>query len=148
MIEKFIKYISDVLQIDTPSISYDESNFPTVSMRGYYNPGLKTIFLRKVKEITPDFLFAIAHEMRHIWQIENDESLFFADYKPIEFSKSLTDYNLQLAEIDANAFAALLMTINFEIKPLFKGLPDIVKSKINERIIYLQKNEFKEFPRF
>ena len=147
MINKFIEYTCKVLQIKPPIISYNESNFPTASMKAYYDSTQKTIFLRKFDSLNPDILFAVAHEIRHIWQLKTNEKFYFANYKQ-NSKESLEDYNLQIAEIDAHAFAALLMMNNFGIKPLFNGLPDTVKSKIDERIIYLQKTEFKKgFPK-
>lgn len=147
MINNFIEYTCKVLHIKPPIISYNESNFPTASMKAYYDSARKTIFLRKFESLNPDILFAVAHEIRHIWQLKTNEKFYFANYKQ-NSKDSLEDYNLQIAEIDAHAFAALLMMNNFGIKPLFNGLSDTVKSKIDERIIYLQKTEFKKgFPK-
>lgn len=46
-----------------------------------------------------------------------------------------------MAELDANAFAGLVMIEFFHLKPLFEGVPDSVKSKIFERMEYLKTTE-------
>ena len=43
------------------------------------------------------------------------------------------EYNLQKEEIDANAYACVVMMDMFGIKPLFNGLDDEVINKIWER---------------
>lgn len=48
--------------------------------------------------------------------------------------KSVEEYNLQLAEVDANAFAYIVMADFFGVRPLFQCLSDIVKSQIMERV--------------
>lgn len=148
MINKFLDYICRMLHIEVPAVSFDESKFPTKTMKAYYDPLEKTMFLRKFDNLNLDILFAVSHELRHIWQVKTNEKFYFSNYKPIKETDSLEDYNLQIAEVDAHAFAALLMMENFGVKPLFNGLSDTVKRKIDERIVYLKKTEFKRgFPK-
>lgn len=79
-----------------------------------------------------DFFFAIAHELRHIWQIKNEPLKYFANYK--EANKvTLREYNLQLAELDANAFGVIVMADFASAQPQFNGLDDDIKVKIFER---------------
>ena len=54
----------------------------------------------------------------------------------------MEEYNLQIAELDANAFGGLVMIKFFHIKPLFEGVPISVKSKIFERMEYLKTTKF------
>ncbi len=71
--------------------------------------------------------FAIAHELRHMWQAKNKKDLL------IKFDKSKKDikcYNEQEAEVDANAFAAAIMVLMFGIRPLFKTLSEETREKI------------------
>lgn len=51
---------------------------------------------------------------------------------------SAEKYNLQIAELDANAFAGLIMINFFNLKPLFEGVPKSVKVKIYERMEFLK----------
>lgn len=73
MIQKFITDICDILNIPEPSISFNTSNFPTDTMMAQYNPSGDTIYLRKYNKPNPDQLFSIAHELRHIWQMQNNK---------------------------------------------------------------------------
>lgn len=144
MIYDFINDICDILNISVPSISYDISNFSTDTMMAQCSPDGSIIYLKKYDKPNPDQLFSIAHELRHIWQIQNDGQLYFSAYKPVELCNSTEEYNLQIAELDANAFAGLVMIEFFHLKPLFEGVPDSVKSKIFDRIEYLKTTEFSQ----
>lgn len=144
MIYDFINDICDILNISVPSVSFDTSNFPTDTMMAQVNPSGDTIYLKKYDKPNPDQFFSIAHELRHIWQIQNDEQLYFSTYKPIDLLSSVEEYNLQIAELDANAFAGLVMIDFFHLKPLFKGVPDSVKTKVYERMKHLETTEFSQ----
>jgi len=80
-----------------------------------------------------DAYFTICHELRHVYQLKYNNQIF---EKYIEKGTGISteDYNLQEAEIDANAFGSLYMQISFGIKPLFLGYSDNVKGKINKQI--------------
>lgn len=143
MIEEFITDICELLHIPIPSILYDTSHFPTETTMAQCESTSNTIYLNKLDKPNPDYLFAIAHELRHIWQIQNDEQVYFPTYKPIDLCSSVEEYNLQIAELDANAFAGLIMINFFHLKPLFEDVPNSVKSKIFERMEYLKNiNDF------
>lgn len=114
MINDYVNDICNILDISIPSISFDTSNFPTDTMMAQCNPNGLTIYLKKYEKPNPDQFFSIAHELRHIWQIKNDEQLYFSTYKPIDLCSSIEEYNLQIAELDANAFAGMIM-MNFFI---------------------------------
>lgn len=134
----FINDICAILDITAPSVSFDTSNFSTDTMMAQVNQSGDIIYLTKQDKSNPDQLFSIAHELRHIWQIQNDKELYFSTYKPINLCTSVEEYNLQIAEVDANAFAGLVMIDFFRLKPLFEGVPDSVKAKIFERMEYLK----------
>ena len=138
MIYDFINDICNILNIPTPSISFDTSNFSTDTMMAQCSPDGSTIYIKKYNKPNPDQLFSIAHELRHVWQIQNDEQFYLSTYKTIDLCPSIEEYNLQIAKLDANAFAGLIMVEFFHIKRLFKGVSDSVKSKIFERMEYLR----------
>lgn len=144
MIYDFISNICDILNIPKPSVSFDTSNFPTDTMMAQVNPSGDTIYLKRYDNPNPDQLFAIAHELRHIWQIQNDEHLYLSTYKPIDLCASVEEYNLQIAELDAHAFGSFVMIVFFHTMPLFEGLSDSVKSKIYDRMEYLKTTEFSQ----
>ena len=85
-------------------------------------------------KINPDYLFSIAHEIRHIYQFQTDKQFYLSDYKPSDEYSSVDEYNLQMAEVDANAFASIVMADFFSVKPQWNGLSNIVVFEINKRI--------------
>lgn len=140
MVEEFIKDICEELAIDVPEISYDTSLFPSKTMRAMCDG--ETIYLRMDgKKPSLDLFLSITHEMRHLWQIKYHEELFFKDYITADKAGDIEEYNMQLAELDANAYASLIMVDEFGIQPLFQGLPDKVRKAIYSRVNYIVDNE-------
>lgn len=132
MIEKFIKDLCFVLNIEQPAISYDVSLFPTPTTMAMCSSDGLTIYLRQSEKLTPDLFFATAHEMRHIWQIRTDFDYFLKDYKTSD-SLPIEEYNLQIAEIDANAFAGIVLVDFFHLQPQYEGMSKAVISAIKEQ---------------
>lgn len=130
----FIEKICDILEIEVPIVLISPNDLRTkTQLAALINEDL----ILKNSSFTPDTAFAIAHELRHKWQIQNNYKLYFSDYKEVG-TTSIEEYNLQLAEVDANAFGAVIMSSLFGIKPLFNGLPNNVKQAIFERAEFLQ----------
>ena len=92
-----------------------------------------TIHIKK-QNISPDYVFSIIHELRHLWQWKTDKRAYFDNYKNSD-ACSLEEYNLQIAELDANAYAAWIMIEEFGIKPLWEGQSDKVIDGINKRMV-------------
>lgn len=134
MIKKFVHDVCDILRIEMPSISFDTSKFLSSTMMAQVDLKKSILYIRKSKRITPDCFFAIAHELRHIWQYQNDEQYYLSDYRTSDKCASVEEYNLQIAEVDANAFAAIIMIEKFHLRPQWKGLSDKVVSAIEKRI--------------
>ena len=134
MLKAFIDEITEILNIKSPTISFDISKFLTKTTMAQIDVEDSVIYIKPFDKINPDILFAIAHETRHLWQYKIDEEYFFKDYKPANEFSYIDEYNLQLAEIDANAFAGLIMMNFFKIKPLFKNLSNEVKLAIQNRM--------------
>lgn len=141
MIYDFINDICDILDVPVPTVSFDTSNFLTNTTMAQYDSDNSIIYLKKYDEPNPDQFFAIAHELRHIWQIHYYEHLFFSTYKPVNLCSSIEEYNTQIAELDANAFAGVVMIDFFGMKPLFNGVSKSVKLKIYDRMEYLKTTE-------
>ena len=144
MIHDFINDICNILNISVPRISFDTSNFQSETMMAQIDSEGTTIYLRQADKPNPDQFFSIAHELRHRWQIQTDKEWFFSDYKPRELCSTTEEYNLQFAEIDAHAFAGIIMEEFFHLKPLFQGLSNNVKAKIYSRMEYLKTTELFE----
>lgn len=142
MIKEFITDVCELLEIETPKVSYDTSHFPTKTTLAQCEPTVNIIYLTKIDKPNPDYVFSIAHELRHIYQYQTDEKFYLSEYKPSNKCSSVEEYNLQIAEVDANAFAAIIMTDFFSIKPQWNRLSDKVIATIEERIKFLLATEF------
>ena len=134
MIEEFIADICELLDIPIPSISYDTSHFPTETTMAQCELTSNTIYLNKLDKPNPDYLFAIAHELRHIFQYQDNKQFYLSNYKTSDKCSSVEEYNLQIAEVDANAFASIVMVEYFHMQPQWNGLSDKVVNAINDRI--------------
>lgn len=97
------------------------------------NKTIKKINFALDYENVYDAYFAICHELRHVYQIRYNDQIF-EKYVEKDTGISTENYNLQEAEIDANAFGSLYMQVNFGVKPLFLGYSDKVKGKIDKQI--------------
>lgn len=133
MIKEFITDVCELLEIKVPKISYDTIHFVTKTTLAQCEPVTNTIYLNKVDKLNPDYVFSIAHELRHIYQYQTDKEFYLSGYKPSNKCSSVEEYNLQIAEVDANAFASIVMTDFFSIKPQWNGLSNKVINEINKR---------------
>ena len=131
--EEFFLEICDMLDIRPPKISYDTSHFQSDTMMAQVDSSGHTIYINKCEKVNPDQLFAIAHELRHIWQMK-DRERYLSDYKSVDQCSSFEEYNLQIAELDANAFAGLVMIDFFHLKPQFYDVTESIRSKIYEQM--------------
>ena len=134
MIKEFITDVCELLEIKVPKISYDTIHFVTKTTLAQCEPVTNTIYLNKVDKLNPDYVFSIAHELRHIYQYQTDKEFYLSGYKPSNKCSSVEEYNLQIAEVDANAFASIVMTDFFSIKPQWNGLSNKIINEINKRI--------------
>jgi Zn-dependent peptidase ImmA (M78 family) len=129
VIYKFAAYIANVLGIEEVQIVLkEEENFPTKTMMGCFVPEENAVHLKKSLQL-PDLCFAVAHELRHVWQGKTDQEKYLGDYE-IRSNCDVESYNLQLAELDANAFAACAMMKTFGIRPLFVGMEKEIVAEI------------------
>lgn len=131
-INVFARRVCAALGIEAPEIQFSANAPDGSTVLAWLCVDGDTVHVREGTDNVYDICFALAHELRHIWQRQN--TAFFNGYKPSNECESLTEYNLQPAEIDANAYAALVMVSAFGVKPLFNGLPDEVKTEIYTRM--------------
>lgn len=127
---EFINIVCEDLEIEIPEISYNETVFNTETQLALFNGS--EIILRKSYANMLDAYFAIAHELRHAWQIETDEQYYLGNYFE-NSADNIVAYNLQIAEIDANAYAYVVMSDLFGVKPLFNGMDKNVIQAIESR---------------
>lgn len=135
--ERFLKNVintvSDDLNIKPPKLEYNlekksKGNISALVLDE--NKEVKAIAISDELNMN-DLVFSIVHELRHAYQIKYHPELL-DNYKQIG-EISFEKYNLQEAEIDANAYASLFVEYNFKIKPLFNGYSKKVKNLIKKR---------------
>ena len=128
-IEKFIELVAEDLGIGIPEIRY-KVKLQTDTMLAMADIKNGTLYIKKNLSEELDSFFVIAHEMRHLWQSKEDPDYFFDRYKPSSVLKDIEEYNLQIAELDANAYAVTIMEDFFNATPQFNGLSASLKTKI------------------
>lgn len=132
---KFAREVCGILDISAPAIKFVSADqMQTSTQIAALTPD--AVLIRNDMTVSPELFFAIAHELRHAYQIANG-----ADLKGYQASDkiSIEQYNLQPLEVDANAFAALVMSDFFGIVPRFHNLPESVKVAITDRMEQIQK---------
>lgn len=130
-LKNYIINICAVQKIEPPKVQVNPKKILlnlTGSTLAMYVPEDNTVYLKQ-DNISPDLLFSIAHELRHVWQWRTDQRKYFDNYKSSS-ELGIVDYNRQPAEMDAHAFATRIMIDNFGMKPLFNGFPDELKNEI------------------
>lgn len=127
--KQFAKDICDMLNIDMPKIEFVPSErMRTDTQIAALIPG--AILIRNDVDISPDLFLALAHELRHAYQIANGANL--GEYQTSD-KMTVEEYNLQPLEVDANAFALLAMSSMFGIMPQFQNLSESVREAIKTR---------------
>lgn len=126
----FVRTVCAVLGIDPPRIEQGEKLGTGTSLAETESDG-SAIRIASA-DPSPDLYFALAHELRHVWQIRTNEQKWLAGYRPSS-ALDLIAYNMQPAEIDANAFAAIVMHDVFRLRPVFQSLPEDIIKKIYAR---------------
>lgn len=102
---------AEILDLDLNGIgtAYSEEVFKNTTMMAYYDRSDDTIFINPNYFVYKDLIYyAIAHELRHKWQNEHNKEEWFNTYKSRN-KLDLEQYNEQIAEMDANAFALAAM---------------------------------------
>lgn len=132
---KFAREVCNILDISVPAIKFVPSDrMRTSTQIAALTPD--AVLVRNDVTVSPELFFAISHELRHSYQIANG-----ADLKEYQTSDKISNeqYNFQPLEVDANAFAALVMSDFFGIVPRFQNLPESVRNAISSRMEQIQK---------
>lgn len=125
--EKFCNEVCKKLKISAPEMVFDSSKTDLATYRTH-----EDVIIVNDKQPAFKQLYGIVHELRHKWQIENDVDYYFGTYKGNDEFEDDDLYNLQVAEIDANAYARLMIGVIFNVT-VCGELPDAVNKKIEER---------------
>ena len=131
-IKEFIKAICLDLFIPEPSIVYVDRFEQSKTMRMAVDYDSRYIMIRKDVKIDLDSYFDLAHELRHIYQMETGD--FSKDDYILRENTDLATYNQQPLEVDAHAYAAIMMIKLFHVKPLWQGFDPDTIMLIEERI--------------
>lgn len=129
-------WIADLLRIDRPVIELADELHTTTQIAELL-PDLDRLRVRRSAS-DADRAFAIAHEMRHAWQQARAPQLLAGYRQAADLTPEA--YNRQPAEIDANAFALIVLTDLFHIRPLFRGLDAQTRQMIEARAELIAKN--------
>ena len=143
---EYIKEVCEDLCISIPdSIVTDDKKFNQGTQLAtlVYENEKSILYLRTKYEYGDvDMAFAIAHELRHKYQI--DTHVFdFDNYKTSD-KLSIREYNLQSEEVDANAYAYIVLLDFFKLKVDFKLLlkDDAVADVIMKRVDVIIEIEY------
>lgn len=142
-INKFSFDICDILQIERMPVIRNKDMMQTETMLALYDMKQNVMFINPDIPTIPDLMFAICHELRHVWQNKINPAYYFNGYLERKETDIVT-YNLQIAELDANAFAAMIMIEMLGLTPLFNGLEKNIVDKIMERKKKLTEEYFME----
>jgi len=132
MTQAFIRDVSADLGIPVPQVVHRDRLLTGTMLAMISSDGTELVLKRNAPK-GPDLYFSIAHELRHGWQIAHPELGLMAGYKDRSECSGIEEYNLQAAELDANAYAAIVMERDFGLKALFQGLPETVRKAIRRR---------------
>ena len=128
-LEQFAEQVAAILGIPCPTIK-NVTQLSTPTQIAAIDPDGMILTLRSNAEMY-DKAFAIAHELRHLWQQRT--GLFDLTAHSAAGSISTVAYNMQPEEIDANAFAALIMESSFGVRPMFSAFPSELICKIESQ---------------
>ncbi len=124
---QFARQVCSLLKIKLPTFRRNAS-FDSPTQLAAMDVRNNVLYLGKCSD-PRDMFYAIAHELRHRWQYQNHWDMSsHADSSEL----SVDDYNLQPEEIDAHAFAVVVMR-SLGCEPLLNGLSDDVKTMIHAR---------------
>ena len=130
---KFAREVCNILDISVPAIKFVSADrMRTSTQIAALTPD--AILIRNDMTVSPELFFAIAHELRHSYQIANG-----ADLEEYQTSDKISteQYNFQPMEVDA--FAALIMYDFFGVVPRFQNLPESVRDAISSRMEQIRK---------
>lgn len=120
LLRQYVTVISRILHIDPPKIRYRlPPGMSPTTLAAASSDGEEICV--KNQPPSADLYFSIAHELRHIWQLRTDPEKYMTGYKT-RADLDVEAYNLQPAEIDANAFAEIISVNPIGVRPLFIGL--------------------------
>lgn len=129
LISNFIADVCFVLGIDVPKVTHDLLDI-CIDTRKEQFTGEK-FFVPATDEPDSEFLFYIAHNLRIRWQFLTNPDYF--DFQSVE-EIGIDNYDNQLAEVDAAAFASLYMIGYFQLMDDFTSVSCQTRELILKRM--------------
>lgn len=129
LISNFIADVCFVLGIDVPKVTHDLLDI-CIDTRKEQFTGEK-FFVPATDEPDSEFLFYIAHNLRIRWQFLTNADYF--DFQSVE-EIGIDNYDNQLAEVDAAAFASLYMIGYFQLMDDFTSVSCQTRELILKRM--------------
>ena len=131
-IKEYALDICDILNITCPIIKV-VSNKETLAT---YYPSGNLIELSDTYTDDYDYAFAIAHELRNVWQLKYKHADFASNgYIMYHERENDDEYYLQPLELDANSFSFAINYVYLDIVPsgnaYSKKVMDVFKQKVN-----------------
>ena len=144
----FISLVCDILDIATVSMeAVTKSKMKVISSSpdtlACFDKSIYKIYILKESKPTKEGYYHLAHELRHAWQSIMNDDLYFGDYTD-EMSED--QYHNNIAEIDANAFAAIAMAKIFGLVTERTYSDAFTQKLYNNRLKKLQKEYGIKFP--
>ena len=136
-VKKYVVFLCNTLNIPHPKLTTDDTLFEGKTLLAMTCVEDNEIAIRSHYATETDLYFALAHELRHLWQYKHGRLTDRLRDKPTS-ENGIREYNLRWEELDANAFAVVCMEDLFRVRPLFNGLDEDIKAKI-----YKMAKEFK-----
>lgn len=136
-LNEWIGEITDVLNIGGVNIEYADT-LPTDTMMTAYVPSDQVVYVKKGLNSFLDIVFAITHELRHVYQHRKG---LLHSYKVRE-NIDVESYNNQELEVDAHAFALLMIERYLGVTPDSPQLntKEILQRKKELQNIYISSN--------
>ena len=142
-----ICYLND--HLDMPEVELvDRKDFPCDKMLAMFNGNGYKICIAKdlvhdggTKSL--DLMFALALEMRRVWQNRYYYDKYLRDYKPIEECKNAKEYYLQAAVIDDYAWGWIFLN-SYDADPRIPIRYIAVRRRIKKRVKEIRPNFFPE----
>lgn len=136
-LNEWIGEITDVLNIGGVNIEYADT-LPTDTMMTAYVPSDQVVYVKKGLNSFLDIVFAITHELRHVYQHRKG---LLHSYKARE-NIDVESYNNQELEVDAHAFALLMIERYLGVTPDSPQLntKEILQRKKELQNIYISSN--------
>ena len=143
-LDELITLICSDLNISKPKVEIDKEDkiFESDTQLAAYDMENNILYLKKNYITGLDLYFVLAHELRHKYQVDN--GLFDMENYKHSNECSLEEYNLQFVELDANAYAYLIMVSLFHRATLYKGLSGHVRDKIMERVKEIYEDDMEK----